>query len=339
MPLWQKFRKGTLANMNIFYTPTTAPSYNLALEEYLFKNSTDSYFFLWQNNNAVIIGKNQVALKEVDSRLADQNSTHIVRRMTGGGAVYHDMGNVNYSYIVNSEDKNDKTICFERYTEAVIRYLETLGIKAEFGGRNDILLDGKKISGNAQHIFAGRVLHHGTLLFDADLEYASSVLTPESKKMQGKGVASVKSRITNIREHLENDIPTDEFIKGLLNFIGSEQDVVFCEPTEEQKKGALKLEQERYSAFGWNFGASPRYDLYESKRFDFGTVTVSMDVKNALIADIAITGDFFGTADIAELCARLKGLQHEQKVIEENVFDISDFISGMSTEEFVSMLF
>ncbi len=324
--------------MNVFYTNTTDPTYNLALEEYLFKNSSDSYFFLWQNNNAVIIGKNQVALKEVDSRLADQNNTRIVRRMTGGGAVFHDMGNVNYSYIVNSDDKNDKTICFERYTNAVIRYLETLGVAAEFGGRNDILVDGKKISGNAQHIFGGRVLHHGTLLFDADLDYASSVLTPESKKFQSKGVSSVKSRITNIREYLKKDITTDEFISGLLNFILTQQEGQQYNLSEEQKNGALQLQKERYSTFGWNLGASPQYDIYETKRFDFATVTISMDVKNGLIADIAITGDFFSTADLSALCNRLIGVEHNKADVEAKLDDISDFISGMTPEDFISMI-
>ncbi len=322
--------------MNIFYTKTTDPTYNLALEEHLFKNTTENWFFLWQNDNAVIIGKNQVALKEVDSRLADENGTKIVRRMTGGGAVYHDMGNINYSYIVNSDDNS---ICFERYTEAVIRYLATLGITAEFGGRNDILVDGKKISGNAQHIFNGRVLHHGTLLFSADLQYAAKVLTPDSKKMQSKGVASVKSRITNISEHLAKKMSTGEFIEGLLTFITQDSGATPCEPSEQQQAAATALKAERYATFGWNLGASPQYDLFESRRFDCGTVNVTMDIQQGIIADIAITGDFFGNGDIAQLCERLENTPHSRTELEGKLHDIDNFIAKMTAADFIDMIF
>ncbi len=322
--------------MKIFYTETTDPTYNLALEEYLFKNTKDNWFFLWQNDNAVIIGKNQVALKEVDSRIANENGTKIVRRMTGGGAVYHDMGNINYSYIVNSEDTG---ICFERYTKAVIDYLATLGVTAEFGGRNDILVDGKKVSGNAQHIASGRVLHHGTMLFNANLQYAGSVLTPESVKMQGKGVASVKSRITNISEYLKEPMTTPEFIQGLLDYVAQSASADIQNPSEEHHEGALALQAERYATFGWNLGASPRYDLLETRRFDFGTVTVTMDIAEGMIADIAITGDFFGAGDIEQFCERLKNTPHSREEVLDISTDISEFISGMTTEEFVTLLF
>ncbi len=322
--------------MNIFYTTTTDPAYNLALEEYLFKNTSDNWFFVWQNDNAVIIGKNQVALREIDSKLASQHETKVVRRMTGGGAVYHDMGNVNFSYIVNTIDKH---ISFERYTEAIIAYLGTLGVEAEFGGRNDILVDGKKISGNAQHIFAGRVLHHGTLLFDANLAYAGQVLTPDSLKLQSKGVASVKSRIANIREYLEKDIDTPEFIKGLVDYIAETTRGERVEPNDEQKKEATRLRLSRYSTWEWNFGASPQYDISETKRFSFGSVTITLDVKDGYINDIVITGDFFGSKDISELCERLRNVPHKESAVLSHSGDIDDFINGMVQNDFIEMLF
>ncbi len=322
--------------MNIFYTTTTDPAFNLALEEYLFSSTDQSWFFLWQNENAVIIGKNQVALREVDSALAAENGTKIIRRMTGGGAVYHDMGNVNYSYIVNSEDN---AICFERYTRAIIRYLENLGVKAEFTGRNDILVEGKKISGNAQHIKNGRILHHGTLLFNADLQYASKVLTPDSKKINSRGVSSVKSRITNIKDHLTDDMDTELFISSLLQFITSDAAATPCEPNEEQIGCAKKLCEERYATFGWNFGTSPQYDFSVEKRFDFGTVSVTADIQDGNIKSIAIIGDFFGNEDITILCERLSGCRHEREEIASKTSDISDFIYGMNSRMFLELLF
>ncbi len=322
--------------MNIFYNKNTDPAYNLALEEYLFKNTTDNWFFVWQNDNAVIIGKNQVALKEIDSRLAAENKTKVVRRMTGGGAVYHDMGNVNFSFIMNTSDNQ---ISFERYTEAIVSYLNTLGVGAEFGGRNDILVDGKKISGNAQHIFSGRVLHHGTLLFDANLEYAGEVLTPDSVKMQSKGVASVKSRITNIRDHLELDMTTDGFIEGLLEYVTTSTAGAQTEPTEEQTQGAQELRQSRYSTWDWNFAASPRYDIFETRRFPFGGVTATLNIKNGFIEDIAITGDFFGTKDVAELYEKLKNTPHDEGSVRTQCDDIGEYINGMNSDDLIEMIF
>ncbi len=322
--------------MNIFYNKNTNPAFNLALEEYLFKNTTEDWFFVWQNDNAVIIGKNQVALKEIDSRLAAEKKTKVVRRMTGGGAVYHDMGNVNFSFIVNS---GDNQISFERYTEAIVAYLDTLGIKAEFGGRNDILIDGKKISGNAQHISSGRVLHHGTLLFSTDLKYAGEVLTPDSVKMHSKGVASVKSRITNIGEHLEQKMTTDEFIEGLMNYVISTTDKDIKKPCEEYLKGAEQLRLTRYSTWDWNFAASPRYDILQTRRFPFGGVTVTLNVKDSIIEDMAITGDFFGTKDIAELCERLKGTPHDEGSVVALCDDIGEFVVGMNPHDLIEMIF
>ncbi len=322
--------------MNIFYTETTDPAYNLALEEYLFRNTTGNWFFVWQNDNAVIIGKNQVALREIDSSIASQNSTKVVRRMSGGGAVYHDMGNVNFSYIVNS---SDSVISFERYTDAIIEYLNTLGVFAEFGGRNDILVDGKKISGNAQYILSGRVLHHGTLLFDANLSYASEVLTPNSAKLQSKGVSSVKSRITNIKEYLDEDIDTQEFIDGLLQFIVSRTQGRLMQPSDAEKKGAQELKASRYSTWEWNFAASPQYGITQTKKFDFASVTVTLDVKDGVIVDIVITGDFFGGKDITEFCESFRSTPHREDSVLSLSHNIGEYINGMSPEDLVEMIF
>ena len=203
--------------MKIINLTETNPYLNLAIEEYLFLNSEEDVFLLWQNSPTVVIGKNQNVYNEIDFNFLKSNNILIARRITGGGAVYHDFGNLNFSFISVSDEK--RTLDFNHFTELIIEALNSFGIDAKLSGRNDILVNDKKISGNAQCTQNGRVLHHGTLLYDTDFTVLSSVLKPDERKIQSKAIKSVRSRVANISEFLPIKYSVQKFRELLLNFV------------------------------------------------------------------------------------------------------------------------
>ena len=202
--------------MKLIILSTHDPYYNLAVEEYLFQTAEDEVFMLWQNEPTVVIGKNQNAYAEVELDVLRERGIHLARRITGGGAVYHDLGNVNYTFIAKSGQQG---IDFAHFTAPILRALAELGIRAELSGRNDLLVDGRKFSGNAQYSANGKTLHHGTLLFDSDLTVLSDVLRPDEEKIRSKAVRSVRSRVTNLAPLLQKECQTGEFIDLLADFI------------------------------------------------------------------------------------------------------------------------
>jgi lipoate-protein ligase A len=203
--------------MLLIYNDKTNPYFNLAMEEYLLKNFNEDLFILWRNESSVIVGKNQNTLSEINLEYIKENNIPVVRRQSGGGAVFHDLGNINFTFIAND---NNSFSDFKRFTQPIIDLLKTLDINAEFSGRNDLLIDGKKFSGNAQYNYKNKVMHHGTLLFSSQIGDLSNALKVKPIKFEGKGIKSVKSRVTNISEHLKYDIDILEF-KDFTNFEAS----------------------------------------------------------------------------------------------------------------------
>ena len=194
--------------MRYIYNDSTEPYFNLALEEYFLKQTDEEYFILWRNEPCIVVGKNQNTLSEIHLEFVKERNIKVVRRLTGGGAVFHDLGNINFTFIVNDESSfND----FKGFVAPIIGTLKTLGIDAEFSGRNDMLIEGKKFSGNAQCKHKSRVMHHGTLLFSSNMNDLSGALKPKDIKFSDKSVKSVASRVTNISEHLENKLSVLEF--------------------------------------------------------------------------------------------------------------------------------
>jgi lipoate-protein ligase A len=192
------------------------PWFNLALEEVLMKDKSinDDIVMLWQNDNSVIIGKHQNTIEEVNQQFADSNSIKIARRTTGGGAVYHDLGNLNYTFITKYTNKEE--VDFKKFAVPVVKALQSLGLNPELSGRNDILLDGKKISGTALACIGDRFMFHGTLLFDINIDTASKVLTVKADKIESKGIKSVKSRMTNIKPYLP-DLTINSFKENIIS--------------------------------------------------------------------------------------------------------------------------
>lgn len=319
------------------------PHYNLAFEEYVFKNlnSDDDYVLLWRNGPAIIVGKNQNTVEEINMDFVKENNIQVVRRVTGGGAVYHDLGNLNFSFIAKA-DSNEK-IDFKTYNVPIIKALEKLGVKCDLSGRNDLVIDGKKFSGIAQSISKGRVLNHGTLLFDSELDVLSKALNVKRDKIESKGIKSVSSRVTNIKAYVKEDVDVLEFKELLLKNIFEyfNEPIEVYELSDEDKNNVQKMVDERYGTWEWNFGRSPKFNYKGYGRFAGGCVETRLQVENGLIENCKIYGDFFGKGDIAVLEEKLKGVRYDLDEVKNVLTDVSveEYLGRITKEEFLECLF
>lgn len=310
----------------------TDPYYNLAVEEYLFRNSNDDIFMLWQNEPTVVIGKNQNAYAEIKMELAEACGVHIARRITGGGAVYHDLGNVNYTFISSANEKEG--IDFEFFTRPMIEALAALGVKAELSGRNDLLSDGRKFSGNAQYSFCGRTLHHGTLLFDSDLDFLTSVLNVDEEKIRSKAIKSTRSRVINIRELIGSVTDADGFmtlLEGVIRERYGAESLVLEDTSKIEELRQRNCSQE------WLFPEKSllsSYSVLKKKRYPFGIVEIYLDMINNDIRDIKIRGDFFGICDVSELEGIIRGARLNTLSEKLCGIELGDYILGMTAELF-----
>ncbi len=323
---------------------STSPQHNLAFEEYVFKNldlEDGGYVLLWINKPAIIVGKNQNTIEEINMEYVKENNIEVVRRVTGGGAVYHDLGNLNFSFIIKAEAP--KQIDFKTYTIPILKALEKLGIPCELSGRNDITIDGKKFSGVAQSVARGRVLNHGTLLFDSQLDVLSKALKVRRDKIESKGIKSVSSRVTNIKPYVKEDIDISQFRELLLKniFEYRNKPVEIYELTEEDKKNIQQMIDERYNTWEWNFGRSPKFNYKGYNRFAGGSVEARLQVTKGLIENCKIYGDFFGKEEVAVLEEKLKGVKYNEAEVEKALLDfpVSDYLGRITGEEFLTCLF
>lgn len=319
----------------------TDPRINLAVEEYVlnYLDPSEEYAILWQNEPTVVIGRNQNTLAEVNSSFIKECGIHVVRRLSGGGAVYHDLGNLNFTFIVDAE--KERVSNFEYFTRPVIQALASLGVQAEFSGRNDITIDGKKFSGNAQYWSKGRLLHHGTILFNSDLSVVQEALNVKADKLQSKGVKSVRSRVTNIYPYLKSPITIEEFKEVLWKYLipdGEGREYIL---SEEEWAIVHRIKEERYARWDWNYGASPECEIEKEARFTGGKLELKFNVKDGLIQDLHIFGDFFGRKDVRELAQLLNGKQYRESVVEEVLgrIEFGEFFFNISREEFLQCLF
>ena len=322
--------------MLLIYNENTNPYFNLAMEEYFLKNTHKDLFILWRNKPSIIIGKNQNTLSEINLDYVKSHSIPVVRRQSGGGAVFHDLGNINFTFIsCNNNSFSD----FRKFTQPIIDLLKTLGLNAEFSGRNDLLIDGKKFSGNAQYNYKDKVMHHGTLLFSSQITDLSNALKVKSIKFEGKGIKSVKSRVTNISEHLDNNMDILEFKNILMNYISDiSLENNFYTINKKDKEEIEKLVENKYSTWEWNYGNSPKYSLLNELKYPGGNIEFNLEVEKGIITKIKFFGDFFGKNDISTLEILICGTKHEENSLREVLshINIDDYLLGADIEILIS---
>ncbi|NCC73590.1 MAG: lipoate--protein ligase [Sphingobacteriia bacterium] len=319
---------------------STNPYFNLAAEEYVLKNYSDDIFMLWQNEPCIIVGKHQNTLAEVNPDFVTRNNIPVVRRISGGGTVFHDLGNLNFTFISNGDE--EKLVNFRKFTDPVIEVLQNLGLDARFEGRNDITVEGRKISGNAEHVHKNRILHHGTLLFSSQLTDLSDALRVSPEKFHDKAVKSVRSRVTNISEHLTEKMDVIEFKNRILDHIVSKyKDVKMTVFSNDDVKAINKLVDEKYNTWEWNYGYSPGYSFRKRIKANGGSLEFLLDVHNGIIREAKIFGDYFGVRDTEEIEQVLKNTPHHPAQLKEKLenINLSLYFSNITREEFLSGLF
>ncbi len=318
------------------------PKLNLALEEYALRNFSPEadYLLFYINEPSIIIGRNQNTLEEINHEYVEKNNIHVVRRVSGGGAVYHDFGNLNFSFITNHDIKSLNN--FKKFTEPVIKVLKNLGLDAELKGRNDIQVNDKKISGTAQFSTGKRMVSHGTLLLDTDLGEVVNALNVKMSKIESKGHKSVRSRVANISEFLRYPMKIEEFRKLLLEGLYEES-----EPFEsyhlspEEWKAVHQLKEEKYDTWEWNYGRSPKFNIQRSKRFPVGEIDLRIFVEKGHIVEFKIFGDFFGKEPVESLEKLMEGARYEKENISELLNDIAldEYFGTIPKVEFIELVY
>ncbi len=332
--------------MKLLIEKSMDPCHNLAMEEALLARSDGEMIYLWRNGPSVIVGRHQNTAAEVDRAYAEENGIPIVRRLTGGGAVYHDLGNMNLSYLYTGGD-------FEAQAEKGIRlmrdFLASEGIEAVLAGRNDLCVNGGdggllKIAGTAQTLKRDRGIFHGCLLFDTDQSVMERVLTPPADKLQSKGVASVRNRTVNLREASESlrQVTADGFFQRMCEYFKG-----LCRETASSpalEAAARTLMEDRYLAWAWNYGRDPAGTVENVRRFPIGRVELELDIRGGRISDCWFCGDYLTYFDLAHLADALRGQPFDEEHIGkalaafdiEDIFqvtdrrEVTDFLSGRS---------
>lgn len=328
---------GRLNWINLY---TTDAAFNLAAEEYVFERlpRDRSYFMLWQNDRAVIIGRYQNARAEINEKYIGENGIKVVRRLSGGGAVYHDLGNLNFTFVTDAD--GEARIDMKVFCEPIAAALREMGAPAEINGRNDITIDGRKISGNAQYMRSGRVMHHGTLMFVSDLEAVEGALNADPAKLESKGIKSVRSRVGNIRDYLP-DIELEEFRRRLIEKISAENESGEYRFSDEDIAEIERMKREKYDLDEWNFGKSPQGVLRRKEYIPgCGKIEVYMTAERDRIASLEFRGDFFSKKEPSELAEKLRGAVPDRDGIMEvlNSVDTEEYFLGAGKEDILKLL-
>lgn len=328
--------------MRYIRNESTDPTYNLALEEWVLENlRDDTYVMLWRNAHAIIVGRNQNTAAEVNARYVEEQGIRVVRRETGGGAVYHDLGNLNFSIISDAQEMKELDFAF--FTLPVKEALKEMGINADSSGRNDLTIDGKKFSGIAQRQHRGRVLNHGTLLFDTDLSVLGASLNPRNEKIASKGVKSVAARVTNIRPYMKTETDILEFrdllLEEMFRKVGGVQERVL---TEEELEGVRELQEQKYATSEWNYGRSPRAQIKNYQYFPgIGGIEAQLSLEANRITSARFFGDFFAPEKKEVLEEHLEGQVYLPSQIREAIenIDIQRYLGKITNTQLIELLF
>ena len=324
--------------MRYLESPSRDPYFNLALEEYVFErmDKSKSYFLLWQNDNTIVVGKYQNTAEEIDQAYVDAHHIRVARRLSGGGAVYHDRGNLNFTFIVDRADAPG--LNFKVFVRPVVEALARFGVHAAFTGRNDLTIDGMKFSGNAQYARRGRLLHHGCIMLDSNLTSVADALRVKEAKFASKAVKSVRSRVTTINAHAPAPISMEDFKRALKECAMASGELEPCTLTEEDLAAIRKLRDEKYATWAWNYGFSPAYDMRREMKFPAGLVTAHLSAEGGKIKAVRFYGDFFG-GELGELEGAMAGLPLDGHLTEAlEALRVGDYMSGITAEELSRLL-
>lgn len=320
--------------------PHTNPFWNLALEEYAFEHiaKEEPMLIFWQNDNSIIVGKFQNTVEEINVPYVSRNGIRVARRLSGGGAVYHDMGNLNFTIITSAHDI--ESINLHAFSMPLKKTLQEIGIDAQISGRNDVLIDGKKFCGQSQYIKDGRIMHHGSILFHSDLRVLSQALKVSDDKIISHGHKSVRSRVTNIVDYLKVPLSLQNFKELFKRNISSStklEEIPFDASTLSKVQ---LLSAGKYATWSWNYGKNPDCSIHKKRRIEgFGSIEVSMNVKENCISEISIHGDFFGSLDISPVYQLLIGTPLEQSAFEQKMrnFPLECYFTNLKRDDFIDL--
>ncbi|MDT2816092.1 lipoate--protein ligase [Vagococcus carniphilus] len=326
----------------------TDPRINLAIETYLVQEMPveEPILLFYINEPSIIIGRNQNTIEEINTDYVEKQGIHVVRRLSGGGAVYHDAGNLNFSFIMPDDGESFRN--FGKVTQPIIDALHDMGVDgAELKGRNDLVIDGKKFSGNAMYSTNGRMFAHGTLMFDSDVNEVVNALKVRKDKIESKGIKSIRSRVTNIKPYLTDthqNMSTKDFRQEILLKIfetDSLDDVNVYKLTDKDWEKINAISDKLYRNWDWNYGRSPEFDLVRRKRFTIGSIEAKMNVSEGEIKEIRIFGDFFGLGEISDVENLLRGIKYDKEAVKEAVatIDVKKYFGNIEAEDLIELLY
>ena len=325
--------------MKLIMNSNTSAYFNLACEEYMAGKSHEDMFMVWTCEPTAMIGRNQNTYAEIDVAYVEERGIAVVRRASGGGTIFSDKGTMHFTFITSDDGGFTD---FKRFAEPVMAYLKSLGVPVAFTGRNDLTIEGKKFSGNAQYKINGKVVHHGSLLFDASLSELSRALTPNKVKFKDKSVKSVASRVTNIKDHLADaGMSVEAFRQGLYDYMKANvPKAEFYELSSEEVAGVEDLVTNKYGTWEWNYGKTPKFQQVNREKFSGGLVEISLTIKKGCIEDIAIHGDFFGNGQLKTLEEQLVGVQYNRTdlITKLETLDLTIYMAGITKDEFVDLM-
>jgi lipoate-protein ligase A len=321
---------------------TSDPTTNLAIEEHLLRNQPveGDLLLLYANEPSIIIGRYQNALEEINRAYVEEHGIQVVRRLSGGGAVYHDRGNLCFSLITRG-GKED-ALNFKKFTAPVIHALVEMGVPAELGRRNDILVEGRKISGNAIYSAREGILCHGTLLFDTDLSRLEEALKVKAGKIESRSIKSVRSRVANLNEYMPEGMDIETFRQRLLGGIfGEAGEIPEYQLSEKDWEAVQGLAEGRYRRWEWNYGKSPAFRVQKRRRFASGEMEAWIEVEAGTIHSVELYGDFIGQGEAVELERILSGVRYEGKALQAALegAEVESYFEGITNGELVEFLY
>ena len=321
-------------------SPYTDPYFNLASEEYLLKRFREDVFLLYRNRPSIVVGKHQNTLSEINLPYVQEQEILVARRISGGGTVFHDEGNLNFAFFTSGAE--GELVDYERATQPIIEALGEMGLKVRLGKRNELLIKGLKISGTASHVYKQRVLHHGTLLFSSEMEHLGTALNTLRDKFTDRAVKSVRSKVANVRDFLTEPMDMEQFQDQILNHVLklNEQNKLH-RFSETDIKEISSLRDSKFSTWEWNFGYSPRYEYSRSISFKEGRVDIHMNVEKGVIRELKLKGDFNSREEVLSLEKMLLGTIHDPETMRVKLsgIKVSDYIVGLENEELLSGMF